>query len=96
MSAKSPTDSTVFVWIITNYRIMMVVITLVICAVMAWANMEQRVDENYQHIERVEAQMTTNVDGINKALAVQDTKLDGIGTDVTRLLVISEREDRGH
>jgi len=94
MPAKQPTDTTVLAWVVANYRIIVVVLTLVVGATIAYANLRNEVKENCHHIGRVEAQMNTTVEGINDALTVQDTKLDEIDRNVTRLLVLSERENR--
>ena len=96
MPVKQPADTTVLRWIVDNYRVVVVCVTFLVGAVIAWANVNNRVEVNCAHIGRVQASMTVEMTEVKAALATQDTKLDTINTSVTRLLVIREREDMQH
>ena len=105
MTPKRPADAPVLRWIVANLRIILFCAGLLVAAGIAWATLDARIDENCAETRRaraawatemteVKAVWTTELAEVKGVLATQDEKLDSIGTSVTRLLVIREREDR--
>jgi len=93
---RTQSDTAVFSWLSANFRILMVCLGLLVGGVVAWSNVNYRVTDNCAHIEQHAAGRAEEMAALTKTLDAQDTKLDGITESVTRLLVIREREDRGH
>ena len=86
-----PKDTAVLSWIVDNYRILLLLVTLGIGGGIAWANLTNQVDHNCERIESLENTLETQLGKINVKLDVQDDKLDTLSTDVTRLIVLTQK-----